>query len=127
MMYARIPGSETMPVQTRYLFIASMDVDPEKEAIFNEVYDQEHVPLLSKVPGVVSVTRLESAPLTMVMAGERLSVQADGEPRFSAIYEIESPEVLVSEAWAKAIDHGRWPTEVRPYTKNRRHTLKKVL
>jgi len=116
-----------MPVQSRYLFIASMDVDPDKEDIFNEVYDQEHVPLLSKVPGVLSVTRLESAALAMVMAGERRTVEVEGEPRYSAIYEIESPEVLVSEAWAEAIDHGRWPTEVRPYTKNRRHTLKKVL
>jgi hypothetical protein len=116
-----------MPVQSRYLFIASMDVDPDKEDIFNEVYDQEHVPLLSKVPGVLSVTRLENAALTMVMAGERRTVEVEGEPRYSAIYEIESPEVLVSEAWAEAIDHGRWPTEVRPYTKNRRHTLKKVL
>lgn len=116
-----------MAVQARYLLIASMDVDPDKEDLFNEVYDQEHVPLLSKVPGVLSVTRLESAPLTMVMAGERRTVEVEGEPRYSAIYEIESPEVLVSEAWAKAIDHGRWPTEVRPYTRNRRHTLKKVL
>ena len=107
-----------MPVQTRYLFIASMDVDPGKEELFNEVYDQEHVPLLSKVPGVVSITRLESAPLTMVMGGE---------PRFHAMYEIESPEVLVSDAWARAVDQGRWPTEVRPYTRNRRHTLKKVM
>lgn len=116
-----------MPVKTRYLFIASMDVDPDKEDLFNEVYDQEHVPLLSKVPGVVSVTRLESEPLTMIMAGERRSIETPGEPRFSAIYEIESPDVLVSDAWAQAIDRGRWPTEVRPFTKNRRHTLKRVV
>ena len=116
-----------MPVQTRYLFIASMDVDPDKEDLFNEIYDQEHVPLLSKVPGVVSITRLETAPLTMVMGGERRTLEARGEPRFHAMYEIESPEVLVSDAWARAIDQGRWPTEVRPYTSNRRHTLKKVM
>ncbi len=116
-----------MPVKTRYLFTASMDVDVDKEDLFNEVYDQEHVPLLLKVPGVVSVTRFESAPLTMVMAGERRSIEAEGEPKYSAQYEIENPEVLVSDAWAQAIDHGRWPSEVRPYTSNRRHTLKKVL
>jgi hypothetical protein len=33
----------------------------------------------------------------------------------------------VSEAWTKAVDQGRWPNEVRPYTRNRRHVLKKVL
>ena len=116
-----------MPKQARYVFIASMDVDPDKEDLFNEVYDQEHVPLLSKVPGVISVTRYESAPLTMIMAGERHTVEATSEPRYSAAYEIESPEVLVSDAWAEAIDHGRWPSQVRPFTRNRRHTLKKIL
>ena len=35
-----------MPVTTKYLFIVSMDVAPEKEALFNEVYDREHVPNL---------------------------------------------------------------------------------
>jgi hypothetical protein len=32
-----------------------MDVDPDKEALFNEVYDTEHVPNLLKVPGVHAV------------------------------------------------------------------------
>jgi hypothetical protein len=116
-----------MPVNTRYVFIASMDVDPDKEKLFNEVYDEEHVPTLLKVPGVVSVTRFTSEPLTMIMAGERRTIDAPGEPKYSAVYEIESPDVLVSDAWAQAIDQGRWPTEVRPYTRNRRHTLKKVM
>ena len=116
-----------MPVQARYVFTASMDVDPDKEDLFNEVYDQEHVPLLLKVPGVISVTRFESAPLTLIMGGERHTIEAKGEPRYSAAYEIESPEVLVSEAWAEAIEQGRWPSQVRPFTKNRRHTLKKIL
>jgi len=47
-----------MAIQTRYLFTAAMDVEPAKEALFNEVYDTEHVPLLLKVPGVISVARL---------------------------------------------------------------------
>ena len=116
-----------MPVQSRYVFIASMDVDPDKEKLFNEVYDNEHVPLLSEVPGVISVTRLKNEPLTMIMGGERRVIEAVDEPAYSAVYEIESPEVLSSDAWAEAIDRGRWPTEVRPYTRNRRHTLKRVM
>lgn len=116
-----------MPISTKYLFVVCMDVAPEKEDLFNEVYDLEHVPLLSKVPGVVSVTRLESEPLVMVMAGERRTIEAPHEPKYSAVYEIESPDVLVSDAWAQAIDQGRWPTQVRPYTKNRRHTLKRIV
>jgi hypothetical protein len=62
----------------------------------------------------------------MIIGGEKKAIIADGEPRYSAIYELESAEVLVSEGWAKAVDAGRWPTEVRPYTRNRRHVLKKL-
>jgi hypothetical protein len=111
----------------RYLFTASMDIDPDKEALFNEVYDREHIPLILKVPGVVSARRYVSEPLTMVMGGEKKTIVAEGEPRYSAIYELESPAVLTSDAWAKAVDAGRWPGEVRPYTRNRRHVLRKLM
>jgi hypothetical protein len=62
----------------------------------------------------------------MIMGGEKKSLVAEGEPKYSAIYELESAEVLVSEAWANAVDAGRWPTHVRPFTRNRRHVLKKL-
>lgn len=116
-----------MHPQTKYLFIVSMDVDPDKEAVFNEIYDTEHVPIILGVPGVLAAVRCESVPLQMILGGERKTMVAQGEPRFTAIYELESAEVLLSEAWAGAVDRGRWTTEVRPYTRNRRHVLKKVL
>lgn len=116
-----------MPFKTRYIFIASMDVDPDKEAVFNQVYDTEHIPNLLKVPGVISVTRLAAEPLVLAIGGEQKNIVAEGEPRYSAVYEIESPAVLTSAAWSKAVEAGRWPTEVRPYTRNRRHVLRRVL
>jgi len=116
-----------MHPKARYLFIASMDVAPDKEALFNEVYDTEHVPLLLKVPGVLSATRCTNEPLTVVIAGTRQTITVPGEPRYSAMYELESEAVLVSEAWANAVDQGRWPTEVRPYVSNRRHVLRKIV
>jgi len=116
-----------MPYKTRYVFIAAMDVDPAKEAIFNEVYDKEHIPNLLKVPGVKSVTRLTQEPLEMFIGGEKKQIIAEGEPRYTAVYEIESPEVLTSDAWSRAVEAGRWPSEVRPYTRNRRHVLRKVM
>jgi hypothetical protein len=115
-----------MNAKTRYLFTASMDVDPGKEALFNEVYDTEHIPELLKVPGVLGVTRTTLAPLEMSIGGERKTIVADGEPRYSAIYELESAEVLTSSAWAGAVEKGRWPAQVRPYTRNRRHTLRRI-
>ncbi len=112
-----------MPIQTRYLFSAAMDVEPAKDALFNEVYDGDHVPLLLKVPGVIAVARFKKQELTMILGGERKTIVFENEPAYNALYELESPEVLTSEAWAKAVDQGRWPGQVRPYTRNRRHVL----
>jgi hypothetical protein len=61
--------------------------------------------------------------MTIIIGGQRKTVLVESEPKYNAFYEIESPEVLVSDAWAKAVDQGRWPGQVRPYTKNRRHVL----
>jgi hypothetical protein len=81
------------------------------------------VPLIATVPGVIATARFKREELTMIIGGERKTIVIEGEPRYNALYELESPDVLTSEAWAKAVDHGRWPGEVRPFTKNRRHVL----
>ena len=112
-----------MPITGRYIFVAAMDVEPAKDALFNEVYDQEHVPSLLKVPGVIAVARFKSEPVTMMIGGERKTIVIESEPTYNALYEIESPAVLTSDAWAKAVEEGRWPAQVRPYTSNRRHVM----
>ena len=114
-----------MPIDSKYLFVVSMDVDPNKEALFNEVYDTEHIPNLLKVPGVRAVTRMAGEPFAVSIGGAEKKVAHDG-PRYSAVYEIEGPHVLTSPAWAKAVEEGRWPGKVRPFTHNRRHALYKV-
>jgi hypothetical protein len=115
-----------MPIGTRYVFMVSMDVAPEKESLFNEVYDREHIPNLLEVPGVLAVTRAKSEPFALSIGGERKEMPA-ASPRYTALYELESPDVLASDAWARAVEAGRWAGEVRPYTTNRRHALAKVI
>ncbi|MCY4452176.1 MAG: hypothetical protein OXC01_09520 [Immundisolibacterales bacterium] len=107
-----------------YIFIASMDVDPDKEDLFNEVYDSEHIPLILEVPGVHRATRFTAESFEVEIGGERKRVEPDG-PRYSAVYEIDGPEVLLSREWIAAAEKGRWPTEVRPFTRNRHHELRK--
>ena len=114
-----------MPINAKYLFVASMDVDPDKEALFNEVYDTEHVPNLLKVPGVHAVARIEGEPFAISIGGEERRVER-ASPRYSALYEIDGPHVLVSREWAMASEAGRWPGEVRPFTRNRRQALYKL-
>ena len=114
-----------MPINSSYVFIASMDVEPDKEEEFNDVYDSEHIPLIKTVPGVLSVARFQLDELTLILGGERRTIQIENEPKYAAMYEVESPHVLTSDAWGEAVDSGRWPENVRPYTKNRRHVLLK--
>jgi hypothetical protein len=112
-----------MPIQGRYLFVAAMDVEPAKEALFNEVYDTEHVPNLIKVPGLIAVARFKREPLRMSIGGELKTIDLVDEPRYTALYEVEGPDVMSSAAWGKAVEEGRWPAHVRPFTTNRKHTL----
>jgi hypothetical protein len=114
-----------MPFKSKYVFVASMDVDPDKEALFNEVYDTEHVPALSKVPGVLGVSRVRSEDFSFSLGGGVRQVPAHS-PRYSALYEIEGPHVLTSPEWAKAGEEGRWASQVRPFTRNRQHAMYKV-
>jgi hypothetical protein len=116
-----------MPIASKYMFIVSMDVTKEKEALFNEVYDTEHVPLLLKVPGVRAVTRLKTEPAAVMIGGARKPLEGDGAPSYVALYELDSPDVLLSREWAEAVEKGRWPDEVRPFTSNRRHIVRKVI
>lgn len=115
-----------MPITTRYLFVVTMDVAADKEDLFNEVYDTEHVPNLLAVPGVVSATRSVCRPLRMMLGGEVRDIDPGDEPRYSVTYEIEHPDVLLSPAWGAAGERGRWPTEIRPHTRNRRLILREV-
>ena len=85
-----------------------MDVDPDKETAFNEIYDTEHIPNILQVPGVISARRYEVIR---------------GEPKYMAVYELESPDLPESATWKEAGDKGRWPHEIRPYTRNRSHAV----
>src|SRR3954468_15781007 len=89
------------------------------------IYDTEHVPNLLQVPGVHSVTRLKGEPARFAIAGAVRELPAPS-PIYTAIYEIDHPQVLESPEWAEAVERGRWPSEVRPHTSNRQHLLFKV-
>jgi hypothetical protein len=115
-----------MQIQSRYLFVVSMDVDPDHEALFNEVYDTEHVPYLMEVPGVRSAARMKGEPFAVAIGGEVKQMPAPS-PVYTALYEIDSPEVLTSPEWQAAVEKGRWASAVRPHTSNRQHALMRVI
>ena len=104
-IYTWVGGSPELQWETNYLYLAMMDVEEHKEALFNELYETEHIPQLMSVPGVINVTRYKTS--------------AEEHPQYLAIYEIERPDILTSEAFWKEADRGRWISEVRPYTYNK--------
>jgi len=85
----------------RFLYMVRMDVDAAEEERFNEWYNNEHIPALLKVPGVLGAYRY---------------VSLEGEPKYIAVYELERSDVLSSEAWKKAVAATPRPKEV--VTKN---------
>jgi len=107
--YEWVGSSPELTYRTPYVFWVMMDVEAHREALFNELYDGEHVPLLLKLPGSVNVVRYRT--------------DAVGEPRYLAAYEVERPDLPMSKAWNDQSDIGRWKPEVRPYTHNKRYIV----
>ncbi len=90
-----------------------MDIEPHREALFNELYDHEHLPLLLKLPGCVNTVRYRTA--------------AAGERRYLCAYEVDDPALPMSKLWNDTSDIGRWKPEVRPYTSNKRFIVSERL
>jgi len=99
-----------------YIYVVQMNIPTANEAEFNRIYDTEHVPMLSKVPGVHSVTRyrLEQSNDTRMQ-------------KYLAIYEIDSPAIVESKEWEVAGAWGDWATKIRPHTTDRHHSFFKKL
>jgi hypothetical protein len=84
---------------TKYLYMVRMDVDLAVKSEFNAWYNDEHIPALLQVPGVIAAYRYESI---------------EGTPKFVAIYELESPSVRTSDAWKHAVEITPRPPGVTP-------------
>ena len=95
-----------------YIYYVQMDIPAALDAELNRIYDTEHVPMLSKVPGVHRITRyrLEQSNDTRMQ-------------KYLAIYEIDSPAVVESKAWDEGSAWGDWATKIRPHTTSRHHSF----
>jgi hypothetical protein len=108
-LYEWVGGSAALTGKTPYVFWVMMDIEPHREALFNELYDHEHLPLLLELPGSVNAVRYRTS--------------AAGEPRYLCAYEVENAELPMSKLWNDTSDIGRWKPEVRPYTYNKRYIV----
>ena len=80
------------------LMMVWADIPADKEADFNKWYNEEHLPELLSVPGVLNAARYEA-----VRSG----------PKHLACYELESPEVVQTDAF-KNRPRTEWGSRVSP-------------
>lgn len=99
-----IQGPERAP----YTFMLRFEIAAEDEADFNEIYDSEHVPCISKVAGVLGILRMRDT-----------HPSAAGWLVYTSIYFIERPDLPDSPEWRAASDIGRWKPLIRPRIKSR--------
>jgi hypothetical protein len=78
----------------KLFFAIGVDVDPAVEADFNEWYDTDHLPTVVGCPGFVT--------------GCRYEVEGEGLPRFWAVYEVESKNVMKTPELRAIAGFGRF-------------------
>ncbi len=86
-----------MPKRQRGLLLVMIDVDPAHEEEFNRWYNEEHLPERQTCPGFLSARRF---------------VAVEGEPKYLALYDLDSPDVLKSEAYQKIYPPSDWTKKV---------------
>lgn len=99
-----LPGDALSPEGAGGLLVNGMSAAPEGEEDFNRWYDEEHIPALSAVPGCILARRF---------------VTTNGcAQKYLALYHLESPEVVKTAAWAKAVETP-WTLKIRPFMRDR--------
>jgi hypothetical protein len=98
-----LPGREVGPQDAEGLLIVAMNVRPEAESEFNAWYNEEHVPRLQTVPGVLCARRFQTR---------------SGSRKYLATYHLSRPEVHASEAWQQAAATP-WRSRILPLTSDR--------
>ena len=97
------PGDRIAPDAAQGLLVSAMNVVPAADAEFNAWYDQEHLPRLAALPGVLCARRFTSPG-----AGHK----------YVTTYHLTSPEVCASVAWREAAATP-WAQKLLPHTSDR--------
>ena len=82
-----------------YAYVVQMDIPQHLEADFNRIYDEEHVPLRLAVPGFLNARRYKAAEANW--------------PRYLALYDLESVDVLKTSQYARLAKERAMEREIR--------------
>ena len=99
-----LPGDQTAPENAGGLLLVGMTPALGAETAFNMWYDNEHVPALARVPGVLSARRFRNA---------------GGTPKYVALYHLASPGAVDGAEWKQASGSTPMPEHIRPQISDR--------
>ncbi|HZQ37167.1 MAG TPA: hypothetical protein VFD32_14650 [Dehalococcoidia bacterium] len=91
------------PLQAGGQLAVGLVPEPAYDEEYNAWYDEEHIPYLLRVPGVLRARRFRAI---------------EGEPRYLALYDLAAPDVRQSDAFAKAADTP-WSARMRTHCERR--------
>ncbi len=90
-------------MESRSLMLVRVDISPEVEAEWNKWYDEVHLPDILRVPGFISGRRYRTV---------------ESSPKYMALYELESVDVVRSEAFQRARGWGKFAPHISGLTFN---------
>ncbi len=100
-----------MLTNANYIYIVHMDLTPEFQGDFGQMYQTEHQAHLLKTPGAVGGALFEIEDSSMAVT------------RYASVYELEDPKVMTTPEWKEQATKGKWPKEILPFTTRRNRFL----
>jgi hypothetical protein len=91
-----------------FCMMVTFEIAREDEAEFNEIYDNDHIPHILKLKGVIEVIRFKDA-----------APNEKGLLVYSVLYILAQENLHRTPEWARLSDLGRWAPVVRPKLKSR--------
>ena len=91
-----------------FCMMITFEIAPEDEAEFNDIYDNDHIPNILKLKGVIEVIRFKDE-----VPNEK------GLLVYSALYLLAQKNLHQTPEWKAVSDLGRWAPVIRPKVKSR--------
>lgn len=99
----------------RGLLLVMMEPEEGYADELNAWYDEEHLPERLSCPGFTAARRFEL-----------LEGSPEGQPRYLALYDLESAEVLSSEAYLAMVPPSEWSARLLPHVKVTRNVYTEI-
>jgi hypothetical protein len=92
------------------LLLFMTDIDPALEVEFNRWYEEEHLGERMAIPGFITARRFQAI---------------EGSPKYLAVYDLESPDVLQSAPYRRTVGPGKsvWTKRMEPLFVNSRRVV----